>query len=179
LVKRGVFFYMKHTDTLMQVADTVTDAPIKVTVDVKPQNRMHALMQRIGLKPKVKVFQLQQITFGNLIRISKILVGIDGDIMTIIKDGYKSIDAYGPFLSRIVAIALHNKKSWPPDSLSDFIDTNITSAEMADIFAVILKQMNVQGFLNSIILIKGVNVLEMSRDLMGSSIAPGPQSVAS
>ena len=177
MVKRGIFFCMN--DILKKVADTVTDTPIKITVGIRPQSRIHAWLQKIGAMPKVRTFMVYQTTLGNLIRISGLLVSMDGDIMTIVKDGYKAVDEYGPIFSRIVAIAIHNKKSEPPKKLLDFIDANITPAELADLLGVVLKQMNLQDFLSSIILTKGVNVLEMSRNQKGSSIAPGTQLVAS
>lgn len=164
---------MTENNTLKQVSDTLTDKPVLITVDLKPQNRMHALGQRLRLLPRKKTFAVSQVTTGNLVRISKLLVDIGGDWKELIEDPYRAISAYGPHLVRIVAVCLHNRKQEPPDSLYDLVEHNMTAAEISDVISVVLKQMNVKDFITSIILTRGLNVLEMSRILQGSQIAPG------
>jgi hypothetical protein len=153
---------------LQQVSDTVTDTPVTVTVTVKPNNRLHAFLQKLRILPREKTFYITQIRFGNLVRISNLLVTVGGDLKDLVTDSYKTIDEYGPVLSRAVAVGLYNRRDEPPVWLQRFIDNNMTSAEMADVLAVVIKQMNVSGFIKSIILIRGLNVLEMSQSVQGS-----------
>lgn len=166
-------------NVLYKVSSTVTNKPVIVSVEIKPQSKFQSFMQRIGLLPKVRVFPITQLTYGTLNRISGLLAGMSGELDDLVRDSYKKLDAHGAHLCRIIAVVLHNKKSEVPESLYEFVEHNLTTAEMTDVLAVALKQMNVAGFINTIILVNGLNVLEMSRNQQGSSIAPGIQSEAS
>lgn len=165
---------------LQKVSDTITDKSVKVTVDIKPTSSWHALLMKWKIKPSKRVFVVTGIVWGNLIRISAITSGMKETLNDLLTDVQDKIVTYGPDIVDIVAIGLHNKMSEPPESLKQFILKNMTAAEITDVMAVILRQMDVSGFIKAIISIKGINVLDqMSREQMGSLIAPGEQLAAS
>lgn len=149
-------------DVLKLVSDTVTNQPVTITVDVKDRTRL----DRIFNRNKVRVFQVTQITLGNLIRISKLLRDIDvSDFKNMNKDNildsnYALMDRYGHTLARIVATALNNRKDQPGEDLIRFIEANFTSSELLNVLSVVLKQMDVASFMSTIISIRGLSILE-------------------
>lgn len=151
-----------------EVADVVTDKPVLLTISVRPKNRMHAFLQRIKLLPGERSFQLTQCSLGSLIRITKLLSSINMDFETAFTDFYKTAEQFGPTIVRVVAAAIHNRRSEPPGWLLHFVEENVSPSELADIFGVVLKQLRVEDFIKSIILVKGLTLREMSRLTEGS-----------
>jgi hypothetical protein len=128
--------------------------------------------------PTEKVFSINQTTLGNLIRMSALLVEMGGDLKQIAANPYETIEKFTPHMVRMVAISLYNRKNEPPMKLYRFVEDNVTAKEMLGLMGVLLSQMNVTSFISTIILTRGLNVLEMSQQILGSSIAPGTQSAA-
>lgn len=157
---------------LENVANTITDEPVELAVDIIPQGKIHAILQRIGVISKKKVFRLRQITIGNLIRISRIVLSVDtidfGNEDQILSSAVDSIAKSGDKVAELVAVAIHNKRSAPPKSLIDFVKANFTASELKAVVGIILKQMNVQDFIISIVSVKGIQILKTSPDDQGS-----------
>lgn len=164
------------TETLQNVSDAIIQEPVILDVDVKPQSRFFAFLQEKGLIPKVRTMVIHPITMGNLMRISKLLVDIDMNIFdfkNLLESNYQAMAKYGDHVVNVVAIAVHNKKTNPPAELAEFIRYNFTSQELFTVLGLVARQMNVTGFMSSIISIKGMSLLEMSREKQGEIIAPG------
>ncbi len=149
-------------DIIKRVSDTVTDQPVIITVDIKDRSWMDKLLKR----NPVKIFEVKQITLGNLIRISKLLRGIDvGEFnkisqQNILDSNFNLMEQYGHTLAEIVATALHNKKDPPEQHLVAFIENNFTARELLNVLSVVLRQMDVASFMSTIISIKGLSILE-------------------
>jgi hypothetical protein len=167
-----------NKETLQAVASATIQEPVVMDVDIKPQSRFFALLQHWGIRPKKRTLIIEPIVLGNLIRISKLLIEVDMnvfDLKDLLESNYQAISKYGDIISRIVAIAIHNKKDAPPKSLEAFISYNFTPQELLSVLGIVVQQMNVTGFMSSIISIKGFSVLE-SREMSpqtGEIIAPG------
>lgn len=177
---------MEDNKTLEAVADTVLDKPVKLEVDISPVNKIHAWLQKKGWKPKKKTFDLHRINMGTLIRISRILLSVDISIFdksNLLESNYRAIDQYGDKLAECVALCIHNKKSEVPRSLVLMVLANFTTAELYRVLSIVLKQMDIASFMNSIISIKGANILAKSTasvknasgmsQIAGEIIAPG------
>lgn len=150
-------------DILSQVSDVVTQKPIELDVDVQPANCVHQLLQRWKVMPVKKTLTIRPITYGNLIRISNLLLSIDMkvfDMGNLLEGNYRAISMHAESVAKVVAIAIHNRRDEPPASLTKFITYNFTAQEMANTLTIVLKQMNVLGFMSSIISVRGLNVLE-------------------
>lgn len=153
-------------EILEKVSDTVTNEPVKVTVDIKPQNKWDKFLRWVKVSPPMKTFYISQITLGNLIRISKLLTSIDSSIFNpknndnILNNVYKAMEDHGHSLAVIVAISLYNKKDMPDKSLIEFVETNFTAKEILSVVSVVIKQMDVTSFMTTIISVKGINILE-------------------
>ena len=174
-------------EVLKQVSDVATQKPVELVVDVLPANIIYRYLQRWKVLPAKRTFTIRPITYGNLIRISNLLLSIDikvFDMKNLLESNYNAITQHGESVARVVAIAIHNSRDEPPASLTRFILFNFTSQEMLSTLNIVLQQMNVTSFMSSIISIRGLNVLEsgiasvssvseVSPKDQGSQIAPG------
>lgn len=176
-------------DILTKAADVTTDKPVELEVDILPRNIIHRQLQKWKLLPTKRRFSITGTTYGNLIRISKLLLSIDMkvyDLKNVLESNYLAISQNAETIAKVVAVAVHNKRSEPPASLARFILFNFSSNEMVATLGIVLKQMNITGFMTSIISVRGLNVLEsgiasvrnaneneMSPMDQGSQIAPG------
>ncbi|MBO9660274.1 MAG: hypothetical protein J7527_15750 [Chitinophagaceae bacterium] len=162
-------------EIIKNVSDTITDKTVTISVDIKPNSAFHAFLQRLKVMPSKRLFRVNGLRWGSLLRISAITANMKETLNDLLNDAQGKIITYGPDVVDVVAIGLHNKKSNPPESLKQFILDNMTAAEITDVMSVILNKMNVAGFISTIVLIKGLNVMETSQDQQGSSIALGEQ----
>jgi len=168
---------------LNDVAETVLNQPVKISVDVAPKNKTHAFLQRINFCEKKREFTIYPLCMGAMIRASKELLSIDVSIFdfeNLLESNYKSIVRDSNAIARVLAISITNA---PEDQKSEsriikFILRNFNSKEMLSCLKIVLKQMDVTSFMSSIISAKGLNLLnaEMSRKQPKETIAFGEQS---
>lgn len=152
------------SDVLQQIGKTLTDEAIEVKVDIHAGTWLHKLMQRWKLKPAFKVFRVHQTKLGNLIRVSVVLNKIKADFPNenLLQENYNAIEKYGRDMAEVLAIVLYNKgKDAGPSSREiNFILFNMPARHMLQLLNLINDRMNVQAFLASIVLMKGLNILE-------------------
>ena len=166
--KRGAFLHsmeQKTIDTLSHAAETITDKSVEFTIDVRPRSQMHALLQRVKLRPIVKKYNIQPIVLGNLQRISRLLLTISPDKQKIqagelMDEIYRTADQHGRVMAEACAIAIQNNRQEPSKALIAELEDNLTAKEMSTLLAIVVKQMDLVNFMNSIISIRGLNVLE-------------------
>jgi hypothetical protein len=163
LVKRGFFFCMiDEKELFKQVSNTINNESITISVIVKNSGWFIRLMIYLRIIPKVKIFTIKQLVLGNLIRISKLLVGIDRKLYDFstnkdfLESNYTAMSNYGRSLCEIVAIALYNKSDPPGRKLIKFIESNFTAQEILNVMYIIVKQMDVTSFMTTIISVKGI-----------------------
>lgn len=155
-------------ETLQKVSDTTTDKPVTIEVDIYPQTRVQAFLQRWGVLPKKRVFLLKPIFLGTMLRISKLLLTLDMKLPE--KDGtpgfnhleanYEAISQHAGTMAKIVALAIQNTEKEPDGKLERFVMNNFTSKEMMSVLIAVLNQMDLKNFMISIISVRGLNVLE-------------------
>lgn len=149
-------------EMLEKAVDIVIDQPFKFEITINPQSRLHALLQQWNILPTKRVLELKPITLGNLLRISKLLVDIQFDNkpeLTKLANSHRAIAEHLDTVVEVCAIAIHNRKSVPPEWLKSLIKANLSSVELVRLLAMVLTKMSVENFIASIILIKGMNVL--------------------
>jgi hypothetical protein len=162
--------------TLERAADTILEEPVKVEVDNNPQNKIEEILQKWGILPKKKTFYIQNITLRNLVRVSKLLLSIEPgtfDRENILDSNYKAMGKHSETVAKIVAIALHNKRSEPPQRLVSFIMDQFTAKELEGVLGIVIKQMSVTDFMKSIISVRGLNLLEKPQSEGEEKTAPG------
>jgi len=161
---------------LQQVSDATLQKPVTITVDIQPVNRYHALLQKWGILPKTKSFQLKPAVLGTLIKISGVLVSIDFVIPdgkdehgNLLKANYDAIIKHGKSMATVVALAIENCNKEASPRLVKFIIRNFTTQEMFGVLSLVINKMDLQNFMSSIISIKGMNVLETKKNVSAAS----------
>jgi hypothetical protein len=146
---------MQETEVLNNVADTITDKAITITVDIIKPKWWH--------RKKQKVFKITPLTLGSLIKISKSLIDIDlklFDQSNLLESNYNLIEKHAGKMAYIIGVAVVNNKADPSKSLIEFFLNNLTAAELLKITSIVLQQMQIADFMHTIISIKGTNVLQ-------------------
>lgn len=174
---------MDTVETLRQVSNVVTQEPVQLTVQIDPQNRLHEKLQRWLPKifPKEKTFKIYPAKMGTLIRISNLILPIEKDLFangTMIDASMQAIQKHAKTLCRVIAVAIHNRKSAPPEKLVELITNQFTSQAVLSVLLAVLQSMDVKNFMSSIIFMRGLNLMEMNPQTQGSQIAPGTSSEA-
>lgn len=153
----------EEKQTLNRVADTLLNEPVEITVDVISPGR---IWWKFWVEPeRQRVFKIHQITYGNLIRISQMLLNVEVDegfltSANLMNNTFQILSKHGDTIARIVATALYNRKDEAPIQLIDFIKSNFSSKEIFEVFSIILRQMDITSFISTIITMKGLSVLE-------------------
>lgn len=174
-------FYMnkKTTETLTEVADVTLDKPFTITVDLIHGGFFERFLQKWGIRPKKRVFELKPITLGNLIRISKLLLQIDEDILDskkLLNSIYRSLDEHGDAIAEVVATAMINTKAGPSRKDIDLVRDEFTPTELKFVLSLVISRMNVSDFMHSIISIRGLNVLESEpKNGLKKKVSPSEQ----
>jgi len=163
-------------DLLQNAGKTLLQEPVILEVDIHPRHRLHGWMQDYGFLPSKRRLTIRPITLGNLVRISRLLLEMDTraiDMGNILEANYRLIADHGMQMARIIALAVHNQRTEPPDSLVHFIRDHFTARELAHAAGIVLKQMDLQSFMTTIISVKKMTV--MSPKEQRRSIASGEQ----
>lgn len=153
-------------DILQAVPDTLTEEPISFSLDILPRNKWHKWAQEnkylSRFFPKKKEYSIRPITYANLERISKLLAGVDLEGLnqeaTVNEIGMPLLAQHGDLIPKAVAIAIANSRRMPPASLVEEIKYNLTPKESLVLVLIVLKQMDVQSFLHTIVYFKGMRL---------------------
>lgn len=154
---------MDNLETLKQVADATLQEPVQFEVDVYPQNNYQKLLQKWGRLPEKRVFVIRPIVYGNMIRISRLFLEIDMEVLdekNLLEGNYRLMDQYGEKLAEVIAVAVQNTKAKPSRALTNFFVEQCSSWELYRICLIVRKMMGVQNFMNTIISMRGLTVLE-------------------
>lgn len=150
-------------DVLKSISDTLTEEPVSIAMDILPRNRWHRWAQENKYLSryfqKKKEYLIKPITYANLERISKLLVDVNIDLdsnATVNEIALPILAQKGDLVPKIIAIAVTNGRSMPPKSLVQEIKYCLTAQESFMVVLIVLKQMDVRSFLNTIIYSKGM-----------------------
>lgn len=151
--------------TLEAVSDALTSTETTIEFTVAPQHKLQRWLQKKGWLPSKKKYQMRPITLGNLIRISRLLLTINPDVEQLKKGkfldiSYHAVMNHSETIVKICAIAIKNAKADPGAALQSELRHNLTAKELMTILMIVLQQMDISAFMQSIILIRGLNVLE-------------------
>jgi hypothetical protein len=158
-------------DIAEKTVKAIMQEPIEVRVTINRLNLLH----RIGILKKERKFILRPLYLGTLLRISKVVF----DIKDIQEEGeLKDINLVAKALEMalmntdklidVIALAITNNKILPDKKLKKFLMENLDAQQAFQLVTMISAQINVLSFINSIILIKRVSLINQ-----GEIIAPG------
>lgn len=168
---------MDKNQILGAVADTLLEEPTRIEVDIINPRWWEKIGIKLGfIRPK-KIFLVKPAALGTMIRISKLLLNVDTSIYntgTVLSSNYEMLVKHGDDIIEAFAVAISNSKYGPPNSLISFLKDNMVSEDLPKISKVVVSQLNVSPFMNTIILMRG----RMSLLKPEEKIASGEQSEA-
>ena len=106
--------------------------------------------------------------YGTLIRISKILhdIGEVENVENYIAEGIESLHKHANKMINVIALALTDSKTKPTFMLKYYIKWNLTTVELFQLLHIVVKQMRITEYLQSIILVKGMNQMTKIQNKM-------------
>lgn len=147
---------------LNEVADTILEKPVRVTVQILHPRWWERIWMKFGWLTAERSFDIKPATLGNLIRISELMLSVDGVsgnesaldmVYQLYRDG-------GDKVAQVVAIGISNSKHDPPEKLIRFVKENFTAEDLTNVAMVIIRQMDVSNFIRTITLARGVSLLK-------------------
>lgn len=152
------------------VAETVTEKPFTFDVDVKPKNRLHKLLIKAKLSPSARHFEIKPQRVINVYRIAGRAVKIDlkginpqpEEVKTISYGVHIMMDLmnrHGEDIFYICACALQNDHREPTRRMIYIVKNEFEISDLFILLNIAVSNYNIQSFLNSIVLIKGWDVL--------------------
>jgi hypothetical protein len=146
-----------------KIPEVLEQKAIKIQFDVK-RTGIYRLLQKIKLIEEKKTYEIKPLTLGSLMRISKEVEGISDELFNqkddnLMAANIKAMGAHSEALARVIAIGLSGRKGEPSTRIVNDVLNNFTPSDMMKVLNIILKQMNVMGFMSSIISIKGMSLV--------------------
>lgn len=164
--------------TLTDVSEAYLEKTIKLSVDVAPANKWHAYFQKRNWAANTREFEIRPVKLGSLVKISRILLGISDGVLVFanpLASTYDAVVKHHRDIATIIAIAIVNREKDPPESLVRCIINNFSTKDILRCLAIVLRQMDITNFTQSIISVRGMNLLKVSPADQGSHIASGVQ----
>jgi len=163
------------------VADSITDKPDIISVNVKPKNWLHKKLIRFGVAPSQKQYELRRLLVGNAYRISKAVLSIPDEAIQQglrmgLKEAHTLLVDHLDKLIYIVGVALTNTRQEPSKTLLEKIRWEFNDEELLTIAILVLKKSQTQSFSHTIILMRGLDIVSPSKVSpmdQGEIIAPG------
>ena len=143
-----------------EAVDTLLQEGIDFFVDVDRPG----LLRRIGIRPKVYKFVLYPIYLGTLERISQIMVDMEF-AEKVTKENFQEVGietmaTHTDDLLDIVSIAIYNTEGKPNKRIKMILKRYTTPTELLALLTYVVAQMDVQGFMKSIISVKGMSLIK-------------------
>lgn len=161
----GFFIFMKSKSQqiLSKVSDVINNKPTTKTFDVQPKNFIEKVLMYLKLKQRSVTFTITPIKLRNVYRIASKAVLIPDDFLD--RPIVDIVANYFEHVVYIVAVGLQNDSEEPSKRLIELIKDNFSNEEVAEVLLTIFNSLNIKDFLTSIVLIKGMNILQNQTSL--------------
>jgi hypothetical protein len=143
---------------LSKTANAVLGKATTIEVEI-----LHPTDEQLSKKQTKKTFVIKPACLATLVNISQELLDVEVDFpdrADLLKLVQQLAVKQGFRVAKIIAYAIHNRRDEPPEELTNFIYDNFDVTDLQKVVAIVLEKINYGSFLNSIILIKGTNILE-------------------
>jgi len=154
---------------LKETADVILESPsYSFHVDYPVKKRKFL---KVITETERKEFTINPLCLHSMIRISREVLKIDPEKVkadsSMISSTYNILVANGSQLEKIVAYAILNSDQEPDSELLRILGY-MNSNDLKEAYKAILNQLDVTGFISSIILIRNVNLMQMNPKDEGS-----------
>lgn len=166
-----------------QIRQDAIDSILEKGVDFTITIQTKGILNKLHLAPTERKFIIYPIKMGALLKISKIMLGLDteeligvmkseGEGINILDLGVKNIVENKDKLILMIAYGITNCEKEPSKKLIKFLNDNLTTKEGLKLMNLVVQQMNVSPFLASLVSIKGMNLLASEKETIpGESLA--------
>lgn len=153
------YLSIMNKENLRLTAETITDQPLKEwTVPVANYTWIDKLLRR----PKERHFVLKRCSVRNMLRVAGIAAKLP-----IIEDKTKKLQQVAFPLMKdhihdivyLIACGIQNDANEPKKSLIDFIYDNFDDEDLFDCTAILLSNVGLQSFIQTILLVTGTDAL--------------------
>lgn len=152
---------MEEKKVLKATVDAVTDQTITFDLDIQPKGKIDAYLQKIGLRPRKRSFEIKPLTLYQLQKISKLLLPIE---LEFTPNGILQMMLnHGRACAEIVAISVTASRQTPTNALIDLFFHSLSKKDMETAINIVLQQMHTLDFLNTIVSIRSLNVMETKK----------------
>lgn len=165
---------MEENEILSKVAESITEKPVTIEIDIKPKNKFEAFMIKHKISPSKRTYEIKPQRVINIYRIAGKAVKMNtGEL-------FQTTDRIGPMMDvlnrhgediiYIVACAIQNDHREPTSKMLDIVRNEFEMEDMYKVLEVTIGNYNITAFMNTIALIVGVNALtpKASPEVKGS-----------
>ena len=127
---------------------------------IKPRNKVHRILQKIGVMPKFRSIDVFPICFGARSACAKFINKVSTDAYmsnSVFKAGLLISEKESSNVLMFLATVIWNKETSPPNWLIESLK-NCTQDEIDSIISFVHESLNTSAFLNSIISMTGVSL---------------------
>ena len=163
-----------------QAIDVILERGVEFTVTVAHPNILH----RLGIIPTEKHFTIRPLYLGALLRISRLVLEIDANVLktaggNLHDIGVESIAKYKDTMVRIAALAIMNSDREPGRRLLRYLDRNLNVRDLLRILNLVVRQMDVKDFLACMVSMRSLNLLETGKAIQDTTTSGGQQEASS
>lgn len=153
---------MKESEIFNELAGTMLQESIEVTIDVVASNAFHSWLIKQKICPAKRVFKVKPLCLGARALISREWASVptyetSQDMIEINNDLSAN---HTEAMVNSIAIAFLNSPKKPSSRLKKFIYRSCTPSDVMRIFLVVRQQLDVSNFLSSIALARGASLLK-------------------
>lgn len=168
-------------DVYKQIADAFTDKPEEFSYSLTPATKLGRFMHWLKRRPAKRSFLLQNLSPGNMVRISGVATDILADSLELGgKEQKRNMNRFllnhADKLIYVVAVGLTNTKEEPPKWLLEELTWYVDGFKIQETAQAIFRRSQIEVFISTIVSISGQDILRQkaSQQITGEIIAPGP-----
>lgn len=155
---------VNYNGLLKKEVALVTNKATPITIDILPKSWLHRKLMEWRIMPRVKRFSLRPVSLGTLAKISSLAVDMVVD-KTQPESGwngwaFEHADKYIDHNIMIIAHAIHNQESDPPEHLVKFIRWNLCASDIFALTSMIIDSLDLEPFITTTIALSRINILK-------------------
>lgn len=144
-----------------QFSEALSEEPKVFKFTLSSRNWFEKLLFKWKIKEQIKTIEVSPITLGARARYSKYALKLDvfetGKGVSATRAGLLMADKHIDDIVKAIAIVIHNKETTPPSWMVREI-YKMDQNDMIEIISFVVKSVNTDSFLNSIISINGMSL---------------------
>lgn len=158
---------INEMQVLGEVAKTITEQPVKITIDIKPKNKIHAWLINRKYCPSQRFYEIKPQRVINIYRIAGRAVYLD--VAGIAEDTdvfgmlMRTMAKNGEDIFYIVAAAIQNDHREPTDKMLDIVRNEFEMEDILTVMKIAVNHYNISAFLNSIALMTGIDAVKIRK----------------